>query len=95
MNDSCKVPLVTSSSLLSQVLLKKFEDFTAEVSALGQSKLEAVLQLGQEVRSPEGQDREAELLQLWEGLKQAIETRGKVRKIAFPMNLYRDLQCSV
>ncbi|XP_058844035.1 spectrin beta chain, non-erythrocytic 5-like [Acipenser ruthenus] len=60
-----------------EVLLKKFEDFTAEVSALGQSKLEAVLQLGQEVRSPEGQDREAELLQLWEGLKQAIETRGK------------------
>ncbi|XP_066550797.1 spectrin beta chain, non-erythrocytic 5 [Amia ocellicauda] len=60
-----------------EVLQKKFEDFSSEVANLGLSKLSSVLQLGQEVRSPEGQAREAELHRLWEELNQTIETRAK------------------
>ncbi|XP_015205968.2 spectrin beta chain, non-erythrocytic 5 isoform X1 [Lepisosteus oculatus] len=60
-----------------EVLQKKFEDFSSEVSTLGHSRVRSVLQLGQKVRSPECQEREAELCKLWEELLQTIEARAE------------------
>ncbi|KAJ8333280.1 hypothetical protein SKAU_G00421760 [Synaphobranchus kaupii] len=60
-----------------EVLQKKFEDFRSEVQGLGQSKVSSVLQLAQEVRSAESQQREAELHKLWEELQQTVEKRAE------------------
>ncbi|KAL0969732.1 hypothetical protein UPYG_G00231540 [Umbra pygmaea] len=65
-----------------EVLQKKFEDFVAEVNTLGQSKLNTVQQLGQEVKSTEGQRRQADLHQLWDDLIQNVKIRTENIKSA-------------
>lgn len=72
---SCVFRCVT---LCVQVLQKKFADFRSELQGLGQCKLGSVLQLAQEVRSAESQQREAELRRLWEELQQTVEKRAEV-----------------
>ncbi|TSO67499.1 Spectrin beta chain, non-erythrocytic 5 [Bagarius yarrelli] len=58
-----------------ETLQKKFEDFTSEVNTLGQNKLNTVQNLKQEVKSPEAQQRENDLLNLWGELQRALKTR--------------------
>ncbi|XP_010891275.2 spectrin beta chain, non-erythrocytic 5 isoform X2 [Esox lucius] len=65
-----------------EVLQKKFEDFVAEVNTLGQSKFSTVQQLGQEVKSTEGQRRVATLHKLWDELIQNVKIRAENLKSA-------------
>ncbi|XP_034163832.2 spectrin beta chain, non-erythrocytic 5 [Pangasianodon hypophthalmus] len=60
-----------------ETLQKKFEDFTGEVSTLGQNKLTTVQKLKQQVKSSEAQQRENALLNLWEELQKAMKTRAE------------------
>ncbi|XP_067099877.1 spectrin beta chain, non-erythrocytic 5 [Osmerus mordax] len=60
-----------------EVLQKKFEDFVVEVNTLGHSKLGSVQQLGREVKSAEGQRREAVLSRLWDDLNHTIKMRDQ------------------
>ncbi|KAK3538029.1 hypothetical protein QTP70_027382 [Hemibagrus guttatus] len=60
-----------------ETLQKKFEDFTSEVNTLGQNKLTTVQKLKQQVKSSEAQQREKDLIHLWEELQKAMETRAE------------------
>ncbi|XP_053365454.1 spectrin beta chain, non-erythrocytic 5 isoform X1 [Clarias gariepinus] len=60
-----------------ETLQKKFADFTVEVNNLGQNKLNAVQKLKQQVKSPEAEQKEKALLNLWEELQKAMETRAE------------------
>ncbi|KAJ8377542.1 hypothetical protein AAFF_G00256380 [Aldrovandia affinis] len=75
-----------------EVLQTKFEDFRSEMQGLGQSKISSVLQLAQEVRSAESQEREEELLKLWEELNQTVESRAENLRAAREVHQWnRDL----
>ncbi|XP_073682671.1 spectrin beta chain, non-erythrocytic 5 [Garra rufa] len=60
-----------------EALQKKFEDFSEEVGTLGQSKLNTVQKLKQTVQSSEAQQKEKDLLKLWENLNKAIKARAE------------------
>ncbi|KAG7328102.1 hypothetical protein KOW79_008046 [Hemibagrus wyckioides] len=60
-----------------ETLQKKFEDFTSEVNTLGQNKLTTVQKLKQQVKSSEAEQREKDLIHLWEELQKAMETRAE------------------
>ncbi|KAA0711222.1 Spectrin beta chain, non-erythrocytic 5 [Triplophysa tibetana] len=60
-----------------EALQKKFEDFSEEVTTLGQGKLGNVQRLRQAVHSSEAQLKETDLLRLWENLNKAMKTRAE------------------
>ncbi|XP_026142105.1 spectrin beta chain, non-erythrocytic 5 isoform X1 [Carassius auratus] len=59
-----------------EALQKKFEDFAEEVGTLGQNKLSTVQNLKETVQSSEAQQKERDLLKLWEDLNKAIKARA-------------------
>ncbi|XP_050989413.1 spectrin beta chain, non-erythrocytic 5 isoform X1 [Labeo rohita] len=60
-----------------EALQKKFEDFAEEVGTLGQSKLSTAQKLKQTVQSSEAQQKEKDLLKLWEDLNKAMKARAE------------------
>ncbi|XP_068070705.2 spectrin beta chain, non-erythrocytic 5 isoform X1 [Danio rerio] len=60
-----------------EALQKKFEDFSEEVGTLGQSKLSTVQKLKQSVQSADAQQKEKDLLKLWEDLNKAMKARAE------------------
>ncbi|KAK2878694.1 hypothetical protein Q8A67_019485 [Cirrhinus molitorella] len=60
-----------------EALQKKFLGFEEEVSTLGQSKLSTVQKLKQTVQSSEAQQKERNLLKLWEDLNKAMKARAE------------------
>uniref|UniRef100_A0A673I813 Spectrin beta chain, non-erythrocytic 2-like n=1 Tax=Sinocyclocheilus rhinocerous TaxID=307959 RepID=A0A673I813_9TELE len=60
-----------------EALQKKFEDFAEEVGTLGQNKLSTVQKLKQTVQSSEAQQKERDLLKLWEDLNKAMKARAQ------------------
>ncbi|TRY84982.1 hypothetical protein DNTS_028857 [Danionella cerebrum] len=60
-----------------EALQKAFGDFAEEVEALGQSKLNAVQKLKQTVQSAEAQQKEQNLIKLWNELLEAMKSRSE------------------
>uniref|UniRef100_A0A672QKD3 Spectrin, beta, non-erythrocytic 5 n=1 Tax=Sinocyclocheilus grahami TaxID=75366 RepID=A0A672QKD3_SINGR len=60
-----------------EALQKKFEDFAEEVGTLGQNKLSTVQKLKQTVQSSEAQQKERDLLKLWEDLNKTMKARAE------------------
>ncbi|XP_030641786.1 spectrin beta chain, non-erythrocytic 5 [Chanos chanos] len=60
-----------------EVLQKKFEDFTTEVSTLGKNRLGTVQQLGHKVKSSEAQQKEKALLKLWDDVNKMMKLRAE------------------
>ncbi|XP_077095863.1 spectrin beta chain, non-erythrocytic 5 isoform X1 [Siphateles boraxobius] len=75
-----------------EALQKKFEDFAEEVDTLGPSKLSTVQKLKQTVQSSEAQQKERDLLKLWEDLNKAMKARAENLRSAREVHqFYHDL----
>ncbi|XP_043119308.1 spectrin beta chain, non-erythrocytic 5 isoform X2 [Puntigrus tetrazona] len=60
-----------------EALQKKFEDFAEEVNTLGQNKMSMAQKLKHMVQSSEAQQKERDLLKLWEDLNKAMKARAE------------------